>query len=154
MRSDRPVDYRYDFGAEGNVMQPKIVGTAPAQGARAVLCRKIFDQDAVEFAIVDLHCWALEEQGAMIAYVFDAELGEPVPLEWVKSNYGGLSAASAILETKATNLSGADMDALERMVRRRHVKVENILSSDWASSYRAKVKARVKAMYESTQPAA
>jgi hypothetical protein len=128
----------------------KIVGTSAAQGARAVLCRMVFGKDAVEFASVDLHSWAVDEQGTYVAYIYDEELEEPVTLEWMRFSYGGEAAISRILETKATNLSDADMSAMEKIVRRRQAKLDGIMASDGAALYHA----RVKAMHESTHLAA
>jgi hypothetical protein len=127
-----------------NVAEPKIVGSVAARGERAAMCRMVFGQDAVEFAIVDIHSWTINECGTYIPNVFDAELGEVVTLEYELMAYGGLSAASVILETKATILSGADMDALEVIVRRRQARFEKRRDSPALKLYHEKVKT----MYE------
>jgi hypothetical protein len=123
-------------------MQPKVVGTAPAQGARAVLCRMVFGKDEVEFAIVDLHCWVLDQRGQWIAYVYDAELGEPVSLEYFAETYS-LCSAHGILESKASVLSNADMDRLEVIVRRKEAKLEARIASPEMKLYRDKIRARL-----------
>jgi hypothetical protein len=128
----------------------KIVGSAPARDARAVMCRMVFGKDAVEFALVDIHSWLVDEQGIFVPHVFDEELGEPVSLEWMTFNYGGEAAVSRILETKATILSDASMTKIETIVRRRQAKLNAIMASDGAAIYHA----RVKAMFEGAQLAA
>lgn len=131
-------------------MISKVVGVASAQGARAVMCRKAFGKDAVEFALVDIHSWTVDEQGTYIANVFDEELNEPVTLEWMVFNYGGITAISHILETKTSALSDVDMATMERRVRKREARLTEFQPSPGAALYHA----RVKAMYESTHLAA
>ena len=108
-----------------NFDERKIVSTAPATGTRAILCRPQNSEDLtspLEFAAVDIAFWAIDESGEMTPHVFDSELGKPVSLEWVLFNYGGLCAASGILESKVSVISKDDRDRFAGTVRRKQQK--------------------------------
>lgn len=129
-----------------NFDERKIVSTIPALGTRVVMCRSRTDDDPkspIEFAIVDIAFWAVDEIGETVAHIFDSELGKPVSLEWALLNYGGLCATSGILESKASVLAKNDMDRLERIVRKKQVKFLEYRDSAEAAAYREAIRRRL-----------
>jgi len=124
----------------------RIVSTAPANGARAVICRPDKSEDthsAVEFALVDIAFWGIDERGVMTAYIFDAELGCPIRLKETLFNYAGDCGVSGVLESKASVLSKDDMDRFEQAVRRKQTKFIAHLQSPEAEAFRAQIRKRM-----------
>jgi hypothetical protein len=129
-----------------NYKSRKVVCTAPSAGAQAILCRPQTDGDLgspIEFAIVDLAFWGINDTGEMLPYVFDSELGKPDSLECLLLDYGGTCAVAGILESKSSSLQKEDMDRLERAVRQKQSTFIAYRDSPDAKAYRERIRARV-----------